>query len=308
MMPVQPQDCIEDVTCLEGRIAQLEEEIDKSQRSRRRISGIILLSFLALLLLAQVTVKNENFEVHENPDAGAAGSDSYELRIIGRVVGPADRAMILQNVAESASDDYRLAITNNGGTEILTIDDDSMVGINTFKPNEELTVEGVISLDEITAPGNTAGYGKIYVKSTTSNLYFQDDGGTEYDLTETNLGKDYQSASSSGQSTTTSSTFQTKVSLTTPALTGTYRVSWCALVDNGGALGEARLRNTTDGNNVNGVVIYKASDSNELRFVGGFGEVSFSGAAKTFTIEFRDQSGGNTQGIQEAKIEFWRVN
>ncbi len=145
-MPAQPQDSIEDVTCLEGRIAQLEVEIDKSQRSRRRSSGIILLSFLALLLLAQVTVKNGNFEIHENPDGGAAGSDSYELRIIGRVVGPADRAMILQNIAEVATDDYRLAILNNGGvTEIMTLDDDGNVGIGSTSPSLALHVDSGVA-------------------------------------------------------------------------------------------------------------------------------------------------------------------
>ena len=56
-------------------------------------------------------------------------------------------------------------------------------GVGTASPNEKLTVEGVISLDETTAPGTTSGYGKIYVKSSDSKLYFKDDGGTEYDLT-----------------------------------------------------------------------------------------------------------------------------
>lgn len=42
---------------------------------------------------------------------------------------------------------------------------------------------GVLSLLETAAPAATANFGKLYVKSTDSNLYFKDDGGTEYQLT-----------------------------------------------------------------------------------------------------------------------------
>jgi len=57
------------------------------------------------------------------------------------------------------------------------------VGIGTNSPNEKLTVEGVLSLDETSAPSATSGYGKIYVKSSDSKLYFMNDSGTETDLT-----------------------------------------------------------------------------------------------------------------------------
>jgi hypothetical protein len=62
------------------------------------------------------------------------------------------------------------------------------VGIGTSAPNEQLTVEGALSLDEITAPSATSGYGKLYVKSTDSKLYYQDDSGSEYDLTASSSG------------------------------------------------------------------------------------------------------------------------
>jgi hypothetical protein len=56
------------------------------------------------------------------------------------------------------------------------------VGIGTTSPNEKLTVASAISLGEGAAPSPTAGYGKIYVKSSDSKLYFKDDGGSEYNL------------------------------------------------------------------------------------------------------------------------------
>ncbi len=49
--------------------------------------------------------------------------------------------------------------------------------------NEKLTVDGVMSLNEVTAPTLPANYGKMYVKSGDSKLYFMDDAGTEFDIT-----------------------------------------------------------------------------------------------------------------------------
>ena len=45
--------------------------------------------------------------------------------------------------------------------------------------SSEFTVGGATSLLEMSAPTNTANYGKLYVKSSDSQLYFKDDGGTE---------------------------------------------------------------------------------------------------------------------------------
>jgi len=65
--------------------------------------------------------------------------------------------------------------------DILTVNGD--VGIGTTSPNEKLTIEGALSLQEISAPSPTSGYGKLYVKSADSKPYFKDDSGTEYNLT-----------------------------------------------------------------------------------------------------------------------------
>ncbi len=55
------------------------------------------------------------------------------------------------------------------------------VGIGMNSPNEKLTVEGALSLDEISAPSASAGYGKVYVRSD-GELYFKNGAGTEYKL------------------------------------------------------------------------------------------------------------------------------
>jgi hypothetical protein len=68
------------------------------------------------------------------------------------------------------------------GDPAMTIRNTKKVGINTTNPNEVLTVEGVTSFKETTAPSQTANYGKLYVKSSDSKLYFMDDSGAETNL------------------------------------------------------------------------------------------------------------------------------
>jgi hypothetical protein len=55
------------------------------------------------------------------------------------------------------------------------------IGIGTATPNEKLTVEGAISLDEISAPSSTAGYGKLY-GSADGYIYYKNAAGAEYNL------------------------------------------------------------------------------------------------------------------------------
>ncbi|HPN96254.1 MAG TPA: tail fiber domain-containing protein, partial [Candidatus Moranbacteria bacterium] len=78
------------------------------------------------------------------------------------------------------SSDLTLQTTTSGN---IILNPTGNVGIGTTNPISLLTVEGVTSLKEITAPSNTTDYGKIYVKTSDSKLYFQDDSGTEFDLT-----------------------------------------------------------------------------------------------------------------------------
>jgi len=122
------------------------------------------------------------------------------------------------------------------------------------------------------------------------------------------FGQDYQTAISTARSTTTSATFQTKVTLTTPSLTGTYRVGWTSVVDNSNKNSETevRLQNTTDASTVGTTQIYTTNPTSLRLGASGFGEITFSGAAKTFEIQYR--ATGATAGIQDARIEIWRVS
>jgi hypothetical protein len=79
---------------------------------------------------------------------------------------------------------YISGVTAGGAASNLLLNQGGgNVGIGTTSPNSLLTVEGVTALKETVAPANTANYGKLYVKSADSKLYFMDDSGVETNLT-----------------------------------------------------------------------------------------------------------------------------
>ena len=111
------------------------------------------------------------------------------------------------------------------------------------------------------------------------------------------------------RSTTTLSTFQTKASLVLPADVGNYFVAWHAAVDTpgGNIPGEFRLQNQTDGLTIGVAQVKTDVAAGTVEFVGSFNVLLLTGTSKTLAIEFRDQAGGNTQGIQDAGIAIWKA-
>lgn len=116
-----------------------------------------------------------------------------------------------------------------------------------------------------------------------------------------------------GLSSPTAFVLKPGASLTTPALIGTYRVGWHALVNTTAANvnSAVRLFNVTDA-----VVVGSSpqrfepsSSSQEIEDVNGANTVVFAGAPKTFQLEVRKFSGPNpgAVSVQDAWIELWRV-
>lgn len=66
-------------------------------------------------------------------------------------------------------------------TDSLVIDEKGDVGLGTANTNAQLTVEGVLSLDETTAPLSTAGYGKIWTEADNC-LWFKDGDGVNHSI------------------------------------------------------------------------------------------------------------------------------
>lgn len=123
------------------------------------------------------------------------------------------------------------------------------------------------------------------------------------------FGRNYQSANSAGVSTSASAVYVTKVTLTTPALRGVYRIVWRCIASASTAATDvqSRLNNATDAVQI-GDICYSDVDSTAERvYHGGSGLVTFAGAAKTFNLEFQRPSGAGNAEVRDAWIEIWRV-
>jgi len=123
------------------------------------------------------------------------------------------------------------------------------------------------------------------------------------------FGTDFQQSSSSGSSSTTSSTPQDKLSITTSAFTGVYRVAFYAEVAVGATnrTCAVRLYNSTDAAVL--CDIQHKDPAADTYFGGsGFAYVTFAGAAKTIKVQYSSPDNAATVTIRNAKIELWKVS
>ena len=88
------------------------------------------------------------------------------------------------NNIDTQSRDFKIHGTNSAN-HIYIDESASAVGIGTASPdaNAKLSVEGAISLDEISAPTNTASRGQLYT-NTDNHLHFINGAGTDIKVTE----------------------------------------------------------------------------------------------------------------------------
>ncbi len=143
--------------------------------------------------------------------------------------------------------------------------------ISATPPNSKLTLDGELGLKEMTAPGLTASYGKLYVKSSDSKLYFKNSAGTEIDLTAAG-GTGGWSASAGNVYLTTSSN-NVGVGMSTPNEKLTVE----------GALSLDELSSAPTATSGYGKIYTKSSDNN-LYYLDGLGvEVNLSSGASDFS-------------------------
>ncbi len=147
-----------------------------------------------VLNVSRTSVTNTDFASTLTVSGAVAYFSDSATQTQGTLTSTADVVQIIQNygantgaalnVASAGSFVFR---ANDNGTFTdstpFVIDGGGNVGIGITTPNELLAVNGRISLAETTAPSNVAGWGKLYVKSANSRVWFMDDSGVEYDLT-----------------------------------------------------------------------------------------------------------------------------
>ncbi len=91
-------------------------------------------------------------------------------------------SIIVSPLNSSRKGDLAFRTQNQGISEQMRIKYDGKIGIGTSTPNERLTIDGALSLDELSdSPNMTTGYGKVYSK-TDGYLYFKNSSGLETNL------------------------------------------------------------------------------------------------------------------------------
>ena len=113
--------------------------------------------------------------------------------------------------------------------------------------------------------------------------------------------------SSDAASSTTSAAWVLKVGLTVPAYTGVVRIGYAMEYNaaNNNKQVAVRFENTTDTITLGGGNQSTNASTNYFQLA-GFVYVTFTGAAKTFELQYT-QISGTTCVVQNARIEAWRV-
>lgn len=180
---------------------------------------------------------------------------------------------------------------------------------------------GIISGDpdpSLTSPGTNIPESTLYIRISTNQLYQKTGPAvTDWSLVPV-FGSEYLYIEDETVSITTSTTFQEKLSLSTPATlpAGTYRIGWSYRFNhnnNGNDFeGRVQLDNTTDIDFVkvepkDSAGNFGGSGSSQRYVVSGFKNVVLTAGVHTIDIDYRTDSGGINSAIWEARIEFWRV-
>lgn len=110
------------------------------------------------------------------------------------------------------------------------------------------------------------------------------------------------------QSTTTSASWVDKLTFDTDVLTGTYRISWMAVIGISSTSNavEARLYNVTDAVAVHTASYYTPGSTSDLVLQSGWCDIAFTGAAKQFKIQFRRVGVAGTASIENARVAIRR--
>jgi len=124
------------------------------------------------------------------------------------------------------------------------------------------------------------------------------------------FGSNHQEESSYGDSSTTSSTAQTKLTLTTPTVpAGLYRLGWYYEIENSSVTGRfgSDIRNNTDSVTLGESDVQPSNTLNDY-MLSGYAYVTFSSSgSKAFSIRYWNHDDG-TATIRQARLEFWRIS
>ena len=153
-------------------------------------------------------------------------------------------------------------------------------------------------------PITLAGFTADNVKDAIQEASAGGGGGT--------FGQNYIYSESESISSTSSSSYQRKVLLTTPSVSaGDYRIGWSFEGTHTNDLTEFEFRvRLDDSTTLNGDCRLTADDASlrgEYIAACGFKQVTLTAGVHEFDIDYREL-GSDTSRIRRARLEFWRVS
>ena len=116
-------------------------------------------------------------------------------------------------------------------------------------------------------------------------------------------------AESEAQSTTTSSTYQEKLSLALPTLTaGTYRVQWYCEIRNSSGSQDCQVKIEYDNTTVLAEINQEQKDASNYTPISGFRVIAMTGASHQVDMDYSNELSGNTMYIRRARLEVVRIS
>jgi hypothetical protein len=227
------------------------------------------------------------------------------------------------------ADQVKVHITEKNGVELEFAEEYSLVAENIPFDDPEFTATTVAEAigeakdaagaDEavkVSSNDTTAGYlnGKL-VAGTNITLTENGDGGNETLTIDASgggssvFGSEFHYAESESTSSTTSTSYQTKVSLTTGSLpTGNYVVFYTFVYKNSNKEKMTRVQvRLNTGEISTNISTPKFDQSGSWLLGGGHKHFADMSGVQTFDIRFKRVTEGTAQ-IQDARITFWRVS
>lgn len=113
--------------------------------------------------------------------------------------------------------------------------------------------------------------------------------------------KDKKSAIDNTLSATTSSIYQTKLTLSTGTRSGNYKILWTVTLNSNISVGQVRLQNVTDTITI-GEQIWSPRRNQQKEMITGFDKITLDGVSKDFSIQWKSESGNHSQTVRDARI------
>lgn len=206
-------------------------------------------------------------------------------------IGTNTHAQIDAHIADVTTNPHNVTATQTGAYTTAQTD----TAISNAIDAHETSLD---NHDDVDTSGKSVGDklcwdGSNWVADTVTNLF----------------GSEFQEASSLGLSSTTSTTFQNKLTLVTPALpAGNYRIGWSYSWSYGSTGNDFEARVTLNAVDImNHAQEPKDAGTDQLHRHTGFEYQAISGI-NTIELDYRTDSGGVTAWIQRARLEIWRVS